>query len=531
MAFFSPLASRASQLYQRYQGVGCTSDYHKTKTEIEQKIATLDETNPRHFCKHCRKMKEMIINKDAEFKKCPVDKSNKLKLIDVNDDIQRFIDECITFNECVLKRSARNKQVTLKSTNTDLCGKNRRCNNGQAPKDGVVSKEQPRLATEASKSGGSLWQKSQSTRVEQAEGKDLKQKMLVSKTPMIANTLSNFVKTQHGESESVNNNQSITSAQVETSTQPLTASGQKITTEVDNHAISPTPLSSSGHESDSGIPVPGSHTNKGPVPKNSPDDQSYRNTPGEQDTAENIALGKDLAREVVVTKAPGSEVPAGEGFVQTYHRGPNADGLQSSSSDTSNVAATRVHVESAHSDTVKTYGDTSDNVNGEAVDHEHQGSKGSEVKDSVIERFAHPGTIHDNISNGRRDDTKISDDNGAGDELRRGEGSCTVPPCITGKGNELSNDQSNIFSKFVDAISNKDHIVQASPMGIVLLLSLLFKFTPLWRVLTKKNRKKGASINEELNSVLQEPSIMYDERSIPFSYGAFEYSSFDQNSY
>ncbi|KMZ76910.1 hypothetical protein PVIIG_06173 [Plasmodium vivax India VII] len=488
MAFFSPLASRASQLYQRYQGVGCTSDYHKTKTEIEQKIATLDETNPRHFCKHCRKMKEMIINKDAEFKKCPVDKSNKLKLIDVNDDIQRFIDECITFNECVLKRSARNKQVTLKSTNTDLCGKNRRCNNGQAPKDGVVSKEQPRLATEASKSGGSLWQKSQSTRVEQAEGKDLKQKMLVSKTPMIANTLSNFVKTQHGESESVNNNQSITSAQVETSTQPLTASGQKITTEVDNHAISPTPLSSSGHESDSGIPVPGSHTNKGPVPKNSPDDQSYRNTPGEQDTAENIALGKDLAREVVVTKAPGSEVPAGEGFVQTYHRGPNADGLQSSSSDT-------------------------------------------KVKDSVIERFAHPGTIHDNISNGRRDDTKISDDNGAGDELRRGEGSCTVPPCITGKGNELSNDQSNIFSKFVDAISNKDHIVQASPMGIVLLLSLLFKFTPLWRVLTKKNRKKGASINEELNSVLQEPSIMYDERSIPFSYGAFEYSSFDQNSY
>ncbi|VUZ99982.1 PIR protein, partial [Plasmodium vivax] len=56
-------------------------------------------------------------------------------------------------------------------------------------------------------------------------------------------------------------------------------------------------------------------------------------------------------------------------------------------------------------------------------------------------------------------------------------------------------------------------------------------FTPLWRVLTKKNRKIGAVINEELNSVLQEPSIMDDERSIPFSYGAFEYSSFDQNVY
>ncbi|KMZ82440.1 hypothetical protein PVIIG_05842 [Plasmodium vivax India VII] len=52
------------------------------------------------------------------------------------------------------------------------------------------------------------------------------------------------------------------------------------------------------------------------------------------------------------------------------------------------------------------------------------------------------------------------------------------------------------------------------------------QFTPLWRVLTKKNRKNGAGIIEELNSVVQEPSIM-NEESIPFSYGAFEYSTFD----
>ncbi|KMZ86061.1 hypothetical protein PVBG_05460 [Plasmodium vivax Brazil I] len=101
------------------------------------------------------------------------------------------------------------------------------------------------------------------------------------------------------------------------------------------------------------------------------------------------------------------------------------------------------------------------------------------------------------------------------------EGSSDKMLSIADNGNK-----SDIFEKFLEAISNKDHIIQTSaPMGIVMLLGLLFKFTPLWRVLTKKNRKKGAGIIEELNSVVQEPSIMDEERSIPFAYGSFEYSS------
>ncbi|VVA00171.1 PIR protein, partial [Plasmodium vivax] len=338
-------------MYKIFQGAGCTSDYHKTKTEIEQEIATLDKKTPRHFCKHCSKIKEIIISKDAEFKKCPVDKSNQLKLIGVNGDIQRFIDECITFNECFRKRSARNKQIPLKSTNTDQCEKNSRCNNGNSRTGGMVSKQQQRLTTEKSKTESSPRQKSQSTGAEQAEVKDTNQQIIASQTPKIAITLPNPVKSQREVSESVNNNQSIASAQVDTSTQLLTASGQEITTEVDNHTISRTPLSRTGHESDSGIPVPESHTNKGPFPKNSPDDQLYRNTPGEGDTTEQIVLGQDIARQGDVTETPDSEVLASKGFVQTYPSRTNADGLQPSSSDTSNVVATRVHVENSHSHT------------------------------------------------------------------------------------------------------------------------------------------------------------------------------------
>ncbi|KMZ95209.1 hypothetical protein PVMG_05127 [Plasmodium vivax Mauritania I] len=103
-------------------------------------------------------------------------------------------------------------------------------------------------------------------------------------------------------------------------------------------------------------------------------------------------------------------------------------------------------------------------------------------------------------------------------------------PCNSENDSGLVTDKDNksdFFGKTFEVISNKDHIIQASaPMGIVLLLSLLFKYTPLWKVLTKKNKKKPAEMNQELHSVLQEPSTMDDERSIPFSYGAFEYSSY-----
>ncbi|KMZ82391.1 hypothetical protein PVIIG_05562 [Plasmodium vivax India VII] len=102
-------------------------------------------------------------------------------------------------------------------------------------------------------------------------------------------------------------------------------------------------------------------------------------------------------------------------------------------------------------------------------------------------------------------------------------------PCNAENGSGLVTDNGNIsdiFGKIFEAISNKDHIIKTSiPIGIVLLLGLLFKYTSLWRILTKNKRKEPVDMNEELHTVLQEASIMDEERSIPFSYSAFEYSS------
>ncbi|KMZ95502.1 hypothetical protein PVMG_05809 [Plasmodium vivax Mauritania I] len=130
---------------------------------------------------------------------------------------------------------------------------------------------------------------------------------------------------------------------------------------------------------------------------------------------------------------------------------------------------------------------------------------------------------------------ETSDDEAAHGGFNGDEGAFNAGALSAEKGNEVDTNNGNILdtlSEFLNGIQSNPQIIKTSmPIGIALLLGLLFKYTPLWRVLTKKNRKKGASINEELNSVLQEPSIMDDESSIPFSYGAFEYSIFDQNSY
>ncbi|KMZ76991.1 hypothetical protein PVIIG_05380 [Plasmodium vivax India VII] len=116
------------------------------------------------------------------------------------------------------------------------------------------------------------------------------------------------------------------------------------------------------------------------------------------------------------------------------------------------------------------------------------------------------------------------------DPLVNSDPLCNKTPCISGELSELTsgneNKQSTLGAIYEVIVENQGHMIKASiPMGIVLLLSLLFKYTPLWRILTKRKRKKQSHMNEKLQRVLQQPSIPSEERSIPFSYSAFEYSS------
>ncbi|CAG9473017.1 unnamed protein product [Plasmodium vivax] len=511
-------------MYQKLQGLQCTKDYYNSKTDIEKQIAKIDKTSPRYFCNNCSKIKEIINRKDREFKGCLTDTSKPLKLIGVDGDIQRFIGECTTFQECFSKRSARNNQVSLKSTNTDQCEKNDRCNNGNSRTRGVGRKEQQGLDTETSRTGSSRTQKPQSTGAQQVEGKDSKQETIVSQTRTIANTLPNPVTTQHGGSESVKNHQHITSEQVETSTQPSTTSGHKSTKDVDSHALSPPPLSRSDQKSDSDIPLEQSHTDIDPIQKNSTDDQPDGNSPGERDTAAQIDVKQDIAHQAGVTETPDSAVHGDKVFVQKDLSGSNVDRLKPASTDTGNVAASHVHNNRRHLGNVVIDGETFDKVYGEAVVHDHPGTRSPEIKDSVTERSNDSDTIHGITSDGGGDHTEVYNVNNAGSETQSNASSCIGNPCSNEQSTEINSHNSETLGMFNHIskilLENQGHMINASiPMGIVLLLNFFLK------VLTKKNMNKGAGINQELHSVLQEPSIMDEERSIPFSYSAFEYSS------
>ncbi|KMZ88848.1 hypothetical protein PVBG_05956 [Plasmodium vivax Brazil I] len=477
--------------FRQFNDNTCINDFVNFKNEIDQKISELSKKSPSVFCRECVKIKESIIEKDKKFKNCYIGGSKQLNLIENNVDIKSFIDECTIFTQCVHKRSARNRPVPLKSTNTDRCEKDSRCNNGKPPTRGAGSKKQPKLATETSRTEISQRQKSQTTREKQAEGKDSKEQRIDSKTPQIAITLPNPVKTQREVSESLNNNQPITSAQVETPISPSAVSCHKSTTELEKHATSPRPLSISGHESDSDIPVQQSHINKDPIPNNSPDDQSYGNSPSERDTAAQIDVRQDRAEQAALTEIPYSAIhadktklfrgPDDKNFAQADPSTAKANGLEPASAEAGNVAATHLRNESTHLDNAVIDANNSDDeVDGKAVDHDNTISRDTGIKNSVSESSEESYTIRGNTSSGGSDHTEVSNNNNASNETHSNASSCSVTPCSNEQGTEINapnSEKPGIFDQFSNIIlNNQRHMINASiPMGIVLLFSLLFK--------------------------------------------------------
>ncbi|VUZ99444.1 PIR protein [Plasmodium vivax] len=260
-------------------------------------------------------------------------------------------------------------------------------------------------------------------------------------------------------------------------------------------------------------------------------DIKHGNTTGGRDTSEQSVVRQVLAGQDVVTETRDSAVPAGKDFGQTDPSEANADGLEPASADTGVVAATHVDIGNPNSDTVITDSDNSYNaVHGKVVDHDKTSSRDEGIKNSASESSAELGTTHGNISTGGGDHTKGSNVNDAGIETHNNAKSCMETPCSNEQSTQLNahnSEKLGIFNHISKVLlENQGHMINASiPMGIVMLLTLLFKYTPLWRIFTKRKRNKRSHMNEKLQRVLQQPSIEREERSVPFSYSAFEYSS------
>ncbi|SCA60081.1 VIR protein [Plasmodium vivax] len=506
------------------------------KTQTEKEISELGKKTHREFCRKCVNIKKNIINKDEEFKTCFTEKSKKLKLIDVNGEIKDFIDDCSnSIPQCLRNRSLRDrKTVELKRKSEKSCETNGSCKQkiSTVPQK---NKPPPRLAPDPRSIGSSQKQisKNPSEKLENAE--QSRQQAVIREDQKDVKGAAITIEAKGEASESVATHHSGTPVPVVTSMQHSSLASSEAQVLDMHKGADPQHNRSTQHSHSDNTGQTSDSRGKFPQLKLSSNQDSDGKTQIGNIPDKDIPGSQVHSEQALAMKTPEGSSTAQNDLISEER------GDQNPISSSTVIASTEI-LTPDHVDSVRA------GISDSSSDHLTTGdvpsaSRSAEEKLYQPEGSHHPPTDNevsaglDNNVAATRSEDEAQDVSQVTHCIKNAggtspDGGTTCTETQSSELNDVNGNKLDVFSRIFEAISNKDHIVQASaPMGIVLLLSLLFKYTPLWRVLTKKNRKKGASINEELNSVLQEPSIMDEERNIPFSYGAFEYSSFDQNSY
>ncbi|VUZ99696.1 PIR protein [Plasmodium vivax] len=497
-------SSRYINPYQKYDNGQCMNSYSTLKDDIYQKIDRFNNATHTDIYSEWHELYKYINAKNDSIKHC-VDKRYINSDFSKDEKINKFRSICNKRGKCHInvessihknppsKRTGRVEPCRGKNCKTEIAGK---------------SKLRPELDEQSSKAARLQIPRAQSTSQEHAGGEESNKQSEALPAQSDVMTLPNSIKSEDHEPKSVTNKETSVSVQGRTSTQALPNTGDTPSRELNPQAKDFPSQSSSAGESDEGGTLQVNNPGKSLLQSNLSDDQTldvnHRNMQThqvgdveKQDHKHQIDATERSDRVSSLERASASGKLDNEGSVDgDNNRQDNnvvAHVLEPSSQlYTQNegvVSASTVVVSSGDASlSPKTYGD------------------------------GVPGAVNGKeIQNGQERDS---------------EHLCNEISCSAEKDGELTDAKLDILAQISNVIKSNPQIIKTSmPIGIALLLGLLFKYTPLWRVLTKKNRKKGAGINEELNSVLQGPSIMDEETSIPFSYGAFEYSSFDQNSY
>ncbi|CAI7723928.1 PIR protein [Plasmodium vivax] len=459
--------------WQKYSDGNCLNKYSTIKREIEEKIDNFYKIQNRNLDQEWDKINKTIKAGNIDIQDCINNGhiSNDLYAVDT---IKNFRERCPKHNAPTCRNSSPSKvrkSPALKISGAgDSCKAGNNCKEGITKKGEEKGKSQSRTPEVDSKTIRSPGADPKHQHQKNSIGQDQRNTNIISQPQPSVSRSDPLVVAEVKESEQSDNGDSTSSSREKAPAQLL-------------------PVLEPSKENTFETPPKEQHLQSVTTVKSDTGYSSQvrgldENTP-QSETPRNQTLGANTTGQQsnVVTVPP-----------RTHFDGqavaPNTHDLQSSAERVS------VHHNHHHGDSISISTDDLRSVSSDLVttiDH-YTGSVTTNSESSPVE-----------APSSKREDSEL----------------------VTSTGNILHN-----VHEFFDAIPNKEHVIKASaPMGIVLLLGLLFKYTPLWRVLTKKNRKKGAFINEELNNVLQEPSIMDDERSIPFSYGAFEYSTFDQNVY
>ncbi|KMZ94938.1 hypothetical protein PVMG_06054 [Plasmodium vivax Mauritania I] len=489
MAYWAQYNRRVTDMFRKLQGAGCTSNYIDTKNEIEQKINTFNYNDPKNFCNRCNVIKKSIYEKTKGLQQCY--NSSQLHPIESIVNIKEFIDKCPDLPNCSYPSDKRvSKPVVSKDQKTDSCTGHGKC------KEKIVTQVEPKSKAASGITAGISQARRSEVKAslkedrDHSDGDELRDVKVILQTKPEANPPSDSVRIQDKGSEPTVNQPSVSTDKAVTPTP---------------HVSTPPTFTSTEFGT-----APSAHSSQSSVPRDSHSTGS---------TQEDLNIGGPT------TNLAGVQI---EGLNQLRNidvGAQNTHGLTHDKADSTENSAERVPDRTSHRGEETDYGEprsegTSDRVNsdqnGDAlVDRGNTDSRGSHIEVAPSEDLGGGDEIH-----GITTTEIIHHTNGSDVDITRVQ----VPGSVLTPGN--TNEQ-GIFNQFFNTMrQNKENVIKTSiPMGIVLLLSLLFKYTPLWRILTKRNRNKRSHMNEKLQRVLQQPSIGSEERSIPFSYSAFEYSS------
>ncbi|VUZ99557.1 PIR protein, partial [Plasmodium vivax] len=443
----------AYALMKTYKTTECIKNYFALKTEIEQKIDDFNKIRRTNIYTQWDKLNKQIITKDQELKEC-YDNGYISARLNNEEKIKNFKNKCNSDGTCNNGAFPARKPPVIKPTTQGTCKENKGCKN-QAPQR-VDVKSQSKLTPVYFNSKSSERKDPHEQGQNQGDAQQSRKESVVLQPQSGSTPSDSFVGTNGKTTQEIVDHHFTSSGMAETQKQQLNASSPSEIRELDSSPGNP---SECVFGKDSGLTC----TSTGEI----------LDTKGFQ-TNRNSGKSSD-------TNKPETQDSAGN--VIGVGTGGDKDIIRGAANNLSSIEGTPGSVQSADEDSLST---TTDIGSTGAVDSDPENT-GTE-EDSSASLASSPsgdegnsGITEVDISN----DVKAPDGEShnviiSHDHRHDSRTICNESTCRETRNNELTDDggdKSHIFNQIFSTIqANKGNVIKTSiPMGIVLLLSLLFK--------------------------------------------------------
>ncbi|SCA60451.1 hypothetical protein, conserved [Plasmodium vivax] len=474
-----------SNVYYKYNSGPCMNDYANIKSDIIQQIAKFEKSTRANFYQRWAELNKYIIQKDNELNDCYKNKYVNVKLIDV-EEIKKFTKKCNEKGKCNNGTSPTKKPKITKAPAKITCKKGEECKKETSITN--VVKSQLKLSSGAANPQGSERKNSHEQGINQADVQKSRQESVIPQSLSGSTPSGDSVRTNDKTSQEIVDQHSTTSVVVKTQALPLNASSPSRISELGSPPSQPYSQCISGETSDlactstrKNLDINVIQTNQdsgNPLDTSNPEIQD---SPGKVDVAQTRGF-QDVSKGRSEGLAPTNRISGSgqhihEDSLHTTTSGTGIDtvapgNLNTDSSEVNNAAPRDIpsgHVGTNSMTSVDgpSYNRTSDSEDNSAQSFRSEGnvvefSKGSSSDSQDAPVIGSRVQVPDHITSCREGATFAGNDNGM---------SCNAEP--VGELNEVKLD---MLGKVINAIQNNPQIIKTSmPIGIVLLLGLLFK--------------------------------------------------------